>query len=617
VGILAKNSAPFIEDLLRASRTIADELVIGVDSSSTDTTEEVCRQYADKIFRLEPIGTSERALAWLNEQCTGDWILRLDHDELPSTGLVQALEHLMDDREFTHYWLPRRWIVGDKSRRWIAQHPWWPDWQVRFFRNIRSLVSFPGDLHTDYALQGAGGYFANGSIYHFNLVVNSDEQRQKNVENYESLAPGNALGHFYFPNLASIVTRPIPDDDTPFRATPTRKSVRAVAQKLGRLTTVARSQPVPHVTLKEMDNADRQHCTYTAEMYQAALVIQYCPPVMTAGELCPVELEVQNLSSVIWPGPGLGAPAVRVSYHWKSAAGEIYESEGLRTDLPLTLRPGKRTKVIAQVMPPHVPGQFALQWDLVIEWITWFSSQGWQGPEIDVCVEASTSGNASETPIGSTLDLVRWGTGATEAAKYVRLSSQIPGWIRGSEAEALLDVCRTLPEGATVVEVGAFLGSSTVLMAGARAIQGSGQVHSIDPFDASGDAFSTPVYNQIRDSLGGGSLRERFDEYIRSAELTSWVTVYQDVAPRVAATWSTSIDLLFLDGDMSRLGARAAYECWEPFLTSGGIIALHNAAPVDYAEDHDGNRRIAVEEVLPPKFTDIGLVGATLFARKR
>src|SRR6516165_11429836 len=91
VAILAFNSVEYIEPLFHAVKLFADEVVVGVDASSSDTTEEICAHYADKLFRLEPIGTSERAIAWLNEQCTGDWILRLDDDELPSIGLVRVL----------------------------------------------------------------------------------------------------------------------------------------------------------------------------------------------------------------------------------------------------------------------------------------------------------------------------------------------------------------------------------------------------------------------------------------------------------------------------------------------------------------------------------------------
>ena len=74
VAILAFNSVEYIEPLFHAVKLFADEVVVGVDASSSDTTEEICARYADKLFRLEPIGTSERAIAWLNEQCTGDWM---------------------------------------------------------------------------------------------------------------------------------------------------------------------------------------------------------------------------------------------------------------------------------------------------------------------------------------------------------------------------------------------------------------------------------------------------------------------------------------------------------------------------------------------------------------
>jgi hypothetical protein len=58
------------------------------------------------------------------------------------------------------------------------------------------------------------------------------------------------------------------------------------------------------------------------------------------------------------------------------------------------------------------------------------------------------------------------------------------------------------------VEVGCFLGSSKVLLAGARRLKDSGQVHAIDPFDASGDAFSESHYRRVAGLRC--SLRRRF-----------------------------------------------------------------------------------------------------------
>jgi MMP 1-O-methyltransferase len=199
--------------------------------------------------------------------------------------------------------------------------------------------------------------------------------------------------------------------------------------------------------------------------------------------------------------------------------------------------------------------------------------------------------------------------------EYIRISSTIPGWTRNEDAEQLARASFSLGRDAVIVEIGAFLGCCTILLAAGRCVQGSGEVHSVDPFDCSGDAFSIPYYRDIVASLGGGSVRDHFEANIRRAGLSSWVQVHQGRAAEVAATWELPIDLLLLDGDQSPHGARKAFDSWLPFLKPGGIIVLRNTKPREYAEGHDGHRRLVLEQIFPPRFTDVRLVGATTFAR--
>lgn len=199
---------------------------------------------------------------------------------------------------------------------------------------------------------------------------------------------------------------------------------------------------------------------------------------------------------------------------------------------------------------------------------------------------------------------------------YIQISSTIPGWTRNEDAEELARASFSLSRDAIIVEIGAFLGCCTVLLAGARCVRGSGEVHSVDPFDCSGDAFSVSHYRDIVASLGGGSLRAHFEANIQRAGLSRWVQVHQGRAAEVAVSWELPIDLLLLDGDQSPCGAREAFGNWVPFLKPGGIIALRNTRPREYAEGHDGHRRLVLEQIFPPRFTDVRLVGATTFARK-
>src|SRR5262249_55192493 len=114
---------------------------------------------------------------------------------------------------------------------------------------------------------------------------------------------------------------------------------------------------------------------------------------------------------------------------------------------------------------------------------------------------------AASSPAGLIAFRLRWGP----LGAYIWLASRIPGGTRADEALALARPSRALPQDAVIVEIGSFLGRSAVVLAGARKLRGSGKVHCVDPFDASGDAFSVPIYREIRDAEDA-PLRRRFDD---------------------------------------------------------------------------------------------------------
>ena len=199
---------------------------------------------------------------------------------------------------------------------------------------------------------------------------------------------------------------------------------------------------------------------------------------------------------------------------------------------------------------------------------------------------------------------------------YLTMSSSVRGWRKGEEAAAVHEASYSRCDGAIIVEVGVFLGRSTILLAGARKLRGSGKVYCIDPFDCSGDDCSVPIYQEILASIGGGSLREHFDRNITKAGLTEWVEVHQLTAADAARNWHDLIDLLLLDGDQSPAGARRAFDAWVPHLKPGGVLILGNSVPRNYAETHDGNWLLASTELAYPRFINIRDVGAATIAIK-
>jgi len=199
--------------------------------------------------------------------------------------------------------------------------------------------------------------------------------------------------------------------------------------------------------------------------------------------------------------------------------------------------------------------------------------------------------------------------------KYLAESGKVTGFLSEGENLALAHATIGLPPNPTVVEIGSFLGRSSITFAGCLRVKGNGKLYCIDPFDGSGDEFSVPYYHRIskRKKL---TLREWFERNISNVNLDQWITVIEGTADTVGPNWQEPIDLLFLDGDQSPKGARIAYEYFVPHLKAGGVIALHNSTVREYDPEHDGHRRLVEESVKSPDYTDIYSIESTTFARK-
>ena len=197
---------------------------------------------------------------------------------------------------------------------------------------------------------------------------------------------------------------------------------------------------------------------------------------------------------------------------------------------------------------------------------------------------------------------------------YLRSALETPGWRYEKDLLRLGHISQSLRNDAVIVEVGCLFGRSSIMLAGARKIQGSGRVHCVDPFDLSGDAFSVPYYREMLDQHGGGSLLDHFNTYIGQCGLGEDIAVHVGTDDEIAKTWTTPIDLLLIDGDQSPIGARRTYEQWIQFLVPGGWLVVSNSADRIYSDDHDGYARVFSDYVRPPQFKNI-LRGDTSFAQ--
>ncbi|TVP78752.1 MAG: glycosyltransferase family 2 protein [Gemmatimonadales bacterium] len=92
VFLITRNEGAYLDQVL-GSVEGADEIVL-VDSGSTDDTVEIARRHGARVLHRDWPGYAEQK-AFAMDQCTHDWVLNLDGDEvLPPGGLARIRERI-------------------------------------------------------------------------------------------------------------------------------------------------------------------------------------------------------------------------------------------------------------------------------------------------------------------------------------------------------------------------------------------------------------------------------------------------------------------------------------------------------------------------------------------
>lgn len=184
--IMTMNSAERIRPLLQYVRRFSDEIVVGVDSKTTDHTLQACEGLADELFVIQSDAlTCNAGLEPLVERCHGDWLLRLDDDEFPEPHFEKIVAGLMSNDRYTHYKIPRLHLSSVEPMQWVDDSYLYPDYQMRLCRNDKSLLKFPGAVgHLGIECAGPKGRLNTVNLVHLNLAINPRFKRESKLKTY-------------------------------------------------------------------------------------------------------------------------------------------------------------------------------------------------------------------------------------------------------------------------------------------------------------------------------------------------------------------------------------------------------------------------------------------------
>ncbi len=323
-------------------REQVDEFVVWVDSPKANAdTEERVRQFATRIEHFASRGLTEPFLHEGVRSCRTDWVFRIDSDEELSPAWDDGRWRDLLGLGPSSFALPRRWLTP--SGGYLRSAPWWPDYQIRLFRNLPEKIRFFPHPHSVMEMEGRRGYLQSLALHHHDLRLSSRTAREAKVRFYQTKdAPD--LGYFYL----------YEEHEPPEAALPAPGALDLDSEIL-------------HLGI-----------LFAREASELSLEILTVPEAVATSAFFWPRVRLTNgtrraLCSVP-PFP------VYLSYHWAEASsGQVILANGQRTPLLPSLAPGATVEYPLFVSAPSAPGDYLLQVSLVQENIRWFESAN---PEI-------------------------------------------------------------------------------------------------------------------------------------------------------------------------------------------------------------------------------------------
>ncbi|HEX2193010.1 MAG TPA: glycosyltransferase, partial [Acidimicrobiales bacterium] len=387
------NSGDRLEQWLTRALEFADEIVLLVDSRSTDATLDIACSYADQVQVVEHPPFIEVAMDWGLRRATGEWVLWLDDDELVSAGFAAARDRLLADPDLTHYWVPYRWVIPgpEGGYRWLRQFPWHPNQRLRLVRNVGSVFHHRGRLHSPIDVAGDGRVLdaEEGVIYHMDLAWRSRMEREAKVARYRGKNAPSCEEYYLYEDYAATL-RGEPFDEREVTRAPADAARRAAEERRTRRAAAPRANVDPDVATVAAMRARIARHWESADVYSADYVEHDTPTTVLPNRGYVVELAVRNTSAVPWRNSGPLRGRVAMSYHWAHPDLGVLLEHGDRAMLPRVVEPGEVVRFPAGIWTPFEPGRYLLQWDLRVEEVSWFSARGVAPLEVEVEVTTST-----------------------------------------------------------------------------------------------------------------------------------------------------------------------------------------------------------------------------------
>ena len=198
----------------RGSQTLADEIIVAVDTHKDPSRLGHQARVADRIVRYEWAPPNERARPWLYSLCSGAWILQIDDDEVLSRYFLERLPDLRArDRTYRQHSVPCHWLFPDATH-WLDENTVVVRRREKLIRNDPATMSIPGISHATSDPAFPSTHLERG-FYRLDSLLRDESTRREKVRYYLGIenryrieSTDKEMAAFYLPELVPGV-RPV------------------------------------------------------------------------------------------------------------------------------------------------------------------------------------------------------------------------------------------------------------------------------------------------------------------------------------------------------------------------------------------------------------------------
>ena len=206
VCMIVQNAEKTLDLALESLNGVYDELIV-VDGGSTDSTCEIALRYGAKVIHSAWTGNFSDQRNVSLKEVKSDWVFIIDADEFIDLKTLEFLRYLKANGtqlDTEHFWITRKWISPFSKNHYVSSAPHYPDWQHRIFRYNQSLA-YSRPIHEGiHGLTKPGETLLDLCVYHLDLLIKSESQRQEKVRIYSSVNERDGMPHFYLPDIRQL-----------------------------------------------------------------------------------------------------------------------------------------------------------------------------------------------------------------------------------------------------------------------------------------------------------------------------------------------------------------------------------------------------------------------------